>query len=362
MQRRWRVAIAVLGMAAAVLVASWLASHGNRLDVVHSDRSKRAMQYAVELRDGGGVAWVSGSEAMGAVAANVPLTRSITLVSRCTQVLTGVRIAASCGCTHVSINKTRLSPGEHATLTLTYDASKGEGPATVSVVVMSTGQPPPVPHRIRLRFDVMNNQGEVHASAEPRSIVLDEPWRPHIAKETTVRLRFSPAVDLGSVQIGSPDSYVQVDQLPDRAGNRPERSATVRVVDPPPGNLRGRVSIRFVAESKPCELVIPISGMIRPRYTVSPQTVSLGTITTAAAANVELEVLPDSATDQSPRVRLEGDWVCAGIERTAGTGFKVRVGLGLPKGRYVAGRVLIGGDLGDPPVAVPLSAILDVRP
>ena len=116
------------------------------------------------------------------------------------------------------------------------------------------------------------------------------------------------------------------------------------------------MTIKFAVKGEQYQWIIPVDGIVRGPYAVAPAIVNLGPVAKGVAVEPEVEVTVAEASSGAPRLAVDGDLALAAVERIdASRRLRVRLGLKAGDGpRYRSGQLLVGGDRGDRPVAVPV--------
>jgi Protein of unknown function (DUF1573) len=182
----------------------------------------------------------------------------------------------SCGCTVSSFDKV-IKPGAEGKVHTSVDTKSFSGPISKSVLVVSNDPDRPqmnlfVQALVKPFVDVAPQQyvrfSVVKGDAASQDVILiseEKGFKPTVAEtaQPYVKAELSPAGDK--------------DKIAGRPGEQYKLNVSV-LPDAPEGLLNAPVRINTGVQQQP-NLEIPVSGIVRPRVSVSPITVNFGNFT-----------------------------------------------------------------------------------
>lgn len=314
-----------------------------------------------ELFDDGTIRWPGGAPGVIRVPPDIQATREFVVVSRCTRELNGLGITPSCGCTEATIDRTSLAPGESARLSYTFNSTGKRGSTHVTLLVASKGLVVP-PHKIDLNLEILDQAAQLYVRAEPSVFAVSVPWSSHTGLASVHALILSPDVDSSSLQVESSQPFIKATLEPSDAGGR-TRKVRITLDNPPSGPLSDRIVIKFSVKGEQYQWMIPVEGIIRGPYEVDPAIVNYSPGTKGSLTEPEVVVTVAEASSRSPRLAVDGDLALGAIEKISSSRYRVKLGLKAEEGpRFRSGRLLVGGDLGDRLVSVPVFITLPEDP
>jgi hypothetical protein len=306
---------------------------------------------ALELDDAGEVRCVRGSLDLGNVPPDVLVNRAFTLRSSLSSELSGIRIVPSCGCARAHYDRTTIRPGEQVLLRFTLDTQGRRGAQKVNFYVR--GDSASFAAVIPVRYCVEDSPEAALMTATPTAIRIREPWRPHRRFIVPVVLQPHRTVDVATIRVRA--IHPSITTVMERgSGPGGEVRLTVHAEDLPPGEHGHSVGVAFTSGGHEYELPIPVHLSVVPRYDVVPAICVLGHVRRGADARTTLRVRTLDDSSSAPRIVTDGAVAHVATEQLSPREYVLHFKPVESAGRYLAGKIRLGGDLGEPPVVIPV--------
>jgi len=306
------------------------------------------------LEDRGQVAWIQGSSSFGEFPPDTRTTKTFGVISQLPEPLDNIRISSSCSCTNAKCDHSSLKPGETAEISFTYNSVGRRGYNNIDLVLVSNKLVIPIKGRCKIE-DVPSM---VHVAITPRVININEVWMPNLEKQYRSEATFCNEAILKHLAVKGSASFVQP-RLEINPLRPLDACILIGLQNPPAGRINERVILSYRFNGDYYETSIPVLGWTRERFSASPSIVSLGrTALQKAEATVHISA-NDKLHPSEPIVHIQGDWEVKEVTCRGKGEYDVKVGVRkMQKSMYTHGSLMVGGELGDRPLIIPLFATI----
>jgi len=312
--------------------------------------------YALELHEGGRLNWLKGSSDLGRFLPDMRSSRTIQVTSRLSKPMKNVKILSSCGCTKATFNKQSLDSGETGEISFTYDSTGRHGKNKIHLNLVSDTSDIPF-YPLEVYCTIVDGPSSLYVSIVPHFINVDEVWSPTLENEYLLDVvTIDKRIDLPHIRVKGSKPYIQPRiEVSNKASET--RYVRVKLLRPPAGAMNESISLFYNCDGYDYEVMVPVEGTVKGRYSTSPSIVNLGTIYNVKDANAIVDVFVNDESSNEPLLNVEGDWEIEKVIYEGQSNYRIKLVLRKSAlSKYCAGKLLIGGDLGETPLEVPIFA------
>lgn len=249
------------------------------------------------------------------------------------------QVRPTCGCTVASFDHT-VAPGATGKVDAEVDTTGFQGPITKAVLVYSNDPDNPQVNLV-IKADV-----RAFVEALPRSLIRFNVLQGEAATEKVVLVPYedSEFKVTGTEVSGGPYQVAyrelpEKERIPDRKGSQWEVSVTVPA-DAPEGMLNQKITVKTTAPKAP-EVLLTVSGVVRPIVQVIPGEINFGTVPSDAPIGRNVIIINNRQGSELAISKAEVDsdsFKTEVIPLQAGQRFQIAVTMepGIAKGTHKA--------------------------
>ncbi|KPK62190.1 hypothetical protein AMJ83_11480 [candidate division WOR_3 bacterium SM23_42] len=280
--------------------------------------------------------------------------RTIKIKSKLSEDLNNIKVLAGCSCTDAVFNYEQLTAGDSGELVFVYDSSGKRGDNVINLTLTSDNYPP---FKLTFGCQISENPSSLYVNVSPQSLNINEIWSSGIDLTYPISVIFNEKInqDQFKISVSKPYIYANINNKKLSANTA---DIVVRILNPPAGEISERITLSYIYEGNQYESFIPIYGRIKRGYEVTPSIVNFGELSDKDEANATVTICISERLTEKPTINIDGDWEIVKI-LTKDKIIQVQLALrDSIKSKYCAGRLIVGSNIGNIPLSIPIFATI----
>jgi len=280
--------------------------------------------------------------------------RTIKIKSNLLKDLINIKVLAGCSCTNVVFNYEQLIAGDSGELGFVYDSSGKHGDNVINLTLTSENYPP---FKLKVGCKILENPSSLYVNVSPQSLNINEVWSSGIDLTYPISVIFNENINQDEFKISASKPYIYAN-INNKKPSANTADIVVRLLNPPAGEIGERITLSYIYEGNQYELLIPIYGRIKRGYEVTPSIVNFGELSDKDEAKATVTVYISERLTEKPTINIDGDWEIVKI-LTKDKIIQVQLALrDSIKSKYCAGKLVVGSNIGNIPLSVPIFATI----